>query len=272
MAEDIIKEDLQKHTLFPNSQRVYISGSRPDLKVPMREIHLSSSRLPEGGEAANDPVRVYDTSGPWGDPNYHADPTVGLPRSRESWIQERDDVETYEGRTVQPQDDGYISDVHKAGARMKSGERRFIEFENKPPRPLRAKSGKCVTQLHYARKGIITPEMEFVAIRENMKLQAVRQGIEVSPKADQNTINIQHPGEDFGASIPEVITPEFVRSEVARGRAIIPCNINHPELEPMIIGRNFLVKININDKIESLNISNSASIVFHHLSYIKKKS
>ncbi|CAA6691432.1 MULTISPECIES: phosphomethylpyrimidine synthase ThiC [unclassified Lentimonas] len=247
MSENSTNETISNHTLFPNSERVYITGSRPDLKVPMREIQLSPTILPNGaGESPNDPVRVYDTAGAWGDADYHGDVTRGLPRMREAWIRERGDVEEYEGRAVKPQDDGYLSEVHKAGARLKENDRKLIEFENKPYRPLRAKAGKCVTQLHYARAGIITPEMEFIAIRENMKLQAAKQGADISPNADQNTLNIQHPGQSFGASIPDEITPEFVRSEVARGRAIIPSNINHPELEPMIIGRNFLVKINTN--------------------------
>lgn len=243
MAEEINS----KHTLFPNSDRIYVEGSRPDIRVPMREIKLSPTNLPNGaGQSPNEPVRVYDTSGPWGDPSYTGDATSGLPRMREAWIQERADVEAYDGREVKPQDDGYLSEVHKASARLKDGERKLIEFENKPKRPLRAKEGKVVTQLQYARAGIITPEMEFIAIRENMKLQAAKAGVEMSAEADANTLGKQHPGQSFGASIPDEITPEFVRSEVARGRAIIPCNVNHPELEPMIIGRNFLVKINTN--------------------------
>lgn len=232
-----------EHTLFEQSRRIYLTGSRPDLRVPMREIQLAESTRPDGSREVNEPVRVYDTSGPWGDPAFHSDPRKGLPRMREAWVRERGDVEAYTGREVKPQDDGYLSEVHKAGARLKENDRKLIEFENKP---LRAKAGKCVTQLHYARQGIITPEMEFIAIRENMKLQSAKAALEMSPTAERNTLRIQHPGNSFGASIPDEITPEFVRSEVARGRAIIPCNINHPELEPMIIGRNFLVKINTN--------------------------
>ena len=243
MAEEITS----KHPLFPNSDRVYVTGLHPDVRVPMREIHLSSTKLSNDVvEIPNDSIRVYDTSGPWGDPDYHGDVAKGLPRIREAWIRDRGDVEEYEGRTVQPRDDGYLSEVHKATARQKESERRLIEFENKPPRPLRARKGKVVTQLQYARDGIVTPEMEFIAIRENMKQQAVRQGIEFSADADSNTLGLQHPGRTFGASIPDEITPEFVCSEVARGRAIIPNNVNHPESEPMIIGRNFLVKINTN--------------------------
>ena len=234
-----------EHKLFPRSKRVYIEGSRPDLRVPMREIELSPSRSLDGDLVPNDPVRVYDTSGPFGDASFHADPTKGLPRIREQWILERGDVEAYDGREIKPQDDGYLSEVHRDKALNKAGVS-TPDFDKKAVRPLRAESGRCVTQLQYAREGIITPEMEFVAIRENMKLQHAKGALEMSAKADRNTLNIQHPGNSFGASIPDEITPEFVRSEVARGRAIIPANINHPELEPMIIGRNFLVKINTN--------------------------
>ncbi|MGE9291016.1 MAG: phosphomethylpyrimidine synthase ThiC [Puniceicoccales bacterium] len=246
MSEKSKNSEISQHTLFEQSRRVYLTGSRPDLQVPMREIALSDSRQLDGTMVPNDPVRVYDTSGPWGDPSFHADPRKGLPRMREAWIRERGDVEEYDGREVKPQDDGYVSETHKAGAKKRENSRKLIEFENRPPRPLRAKKGKCVTQLHYARQGIITPEMEFIAIRENMKLQTAKRELKMSPNAERNTLEVQHPGNSFGASIPDEITPEFVRSEVARGRAIIPSNINHPELEPMIIGRNFLVKINTN--------------------------
>jgi phosphomethylpyrimidine synthase len=247
MSKNSTSELSSQHTLFPNSERVYITGSRPDLRVPMREIQLSPTTLPSGaGELPNEPIRVYDTAGAWGDAGYHGDVELGLPRMRDAWVRERGDVEEYDGREVRPQDDGYLSEVHKAGARTKDGQRKLVEFKNIRHRPVRAKAGKIVTQLQYARAGIITPEMEFIAIRENMKLQVANQGADISPHADQNSLNIQHPGQSFGASIPDEITPEFVRSEVARGRAIIPCNVNHPELEPMIIGRNFLVKINTN--------------------------
>ena len=234
------------HSLFPNSRRIYVQGSRPDVQVPMREIALQDTRLPSGELQSNDPIRVYDTSGPWGDNKFHGDCKKGLPKLREGWILERDDVESYEGRTVKPQDDGYLSDAHKASAALKSDQRQFIEFESDSPRVYRAKNGHGVTQLYYAKQGIITPEMEYIAIRENMKLQSYREGLEMSESADRNTLNIQHRGQSWGASIPKEITPEFVRSEVARGRAIIPSNVNHLELEPMIIGRNFLVKINTN--------------------------
>ncbi|QXD25407.1 phosphomethylpyrimidine synthase ThiC [Opitutia bacterium ISCC 51] len=234
------------HSLFPNSRRIYVQGSRPDVQVPMREIALQDTRLPSGELQSNDPIRVYDTSGSWGDNKFHGDCTKGLPKLREGWILERDDVESYEGRKVKPQDDGYLSDVHKASAALKEDKRQFVEFESDSPRVYKAKPGHGVTQLYYAKQGIITPEMEYIAIRENMKLQSYREGLEMSESAGRNTLNIQHPGQPWGASIPEEITPEFVRSEVARGRAIIPSNVNHLELEPMIIGRNFLVKINTN--------------------------
>ena len=235
------------HALFPKSKRIYIEGSRPDILVPMRSIELSPTQLPNGaGSTPNSPLRVYDTAGAWGDADYHGDVAQGLPPIRSNWILERGDVEAYAGREVKPQDDGYLSDVHKASARLKQGQRQLIEFENKPKQPLRAKAGQRVTQLQYARAGVITPEMEFVAIRENMKRHALAQSVAISQDEAANSLGKAHPGRSFGASIPEEITPEFVRSEVARGRAIIPCNINHPELEPMIIGRNFLVKINTN--------------------------
>jgi phosphomethylpyrimidine synthase len=183
-------------TQFPGSKKVYVEGSRPDIQVPMREIELSPTKT-EAGTFENRPVRVYDTSGPYTDPNFHPDIHKGLPQLRKKWILERGDVEEYEGREVKPEDNG-----------LRNGKQPDIV----PPfnrKPLRAKKGRNVTQMHYAKKGIITPEMEFIAIRENMD-------------------------------------PEFIRQEVAAGRAIIPSNINHPESEPMIIGRNFHVKINAN--------------------------
>ncbi|MDD2764617.1 MAG: phosphomethylpyrimidine synthase ThiC [Opitutaceae bacterium] len=223
-------------------RRIYVTGSRSDLRVPMREISLQPTRGLDGRLAANDPVRVYDTSGPWGEPSFHQDPTRGLPPLRQAWIRERGDVEDYDGRTVQPLDNGYLSDLHAEQARQDG---RWARFPALRRRPLRARHD-AVTQLAYARRGLITPEMEFIAIRENTRLQAAREQLETSPDAPRDALHHQHPGEAFGAAIPHVITPEFVRREVARGRAIIPANINHPELEPMIIGRNFLVKINAN--------------------------
>jgi phosphomethylpyrimidine synthase len=207
---------------FPQSRKVYVTGSRADIRVPFREISLSDTPSAFGAEK-NPPVVVYDTSGPYTDPAAKIDIRDGLPAMRANWIEERNDTELLSGLT---------SDY---GNQRKSdpllAELRF----NLTRSPRRAKAGKNVTQMHYARQGIITPEMEFIAIRENQRREALSE-----------TILRQHPGQDFGASIPKIITPEFVRDEVARGRAIIPCNINHPELEPMIIGRNFLVKINSN--------------------------
>jgi phosphomethylpyrimidine synthase len=216
-------------------QRVYVQGTRPDLKVPFRQIELQPTRQPDGKLQPNDPVRVYDTSGSWGDPNFHGDVRQGLPSLRAGWIEERKDTVTYQGRGVRPEDNG-----HRNGSGQVTE-----QFPGAHRNPRRAKKGS-VSQLNYARKGLITPEMEFIAIRENMKLQAVRESVEMSPSAPRDSLKFQHPGQAWGAAIPKEITPEFVRDEVAKGRAIIPANINHPELEPMIIGRNFLVKINAN--------------------------
>lgn len=210
---------------FPKSRKVYVEGSRPDIRVPMREITLDDTPTDMGGEK-NDPLYVYDTSGPYTDPEASIDVRKGLAPLRENWILEREDTE---------QLDGLTSEYGRArAADLRLDELRF-ELTRQPRR---AQAGKNVTQLHYARQGIITPEMEYIAIRENMKLAKAR--------AEGNIVAEQHPGHNFGAYLPEEITPEFVRQEVAEGRAIIPCNINHPELEPMIIGRNFLVKINGN--------------------------
>ena len=229
---------------FPNSRKVYLKGKIHPVNVPMREISQSESSLPNGDSEENKPIRVYDTSGAWGDPDYHNNSEVGLPLLRNSWIHERNDVEKISGRVHLPIDNGYLSSKHE----LKSGKKReeLPDFDLSNRSILRAISGKCVTQLHYAKQGIITPEMEFVSIRENMKLQSLAEDLKTSPKEIRNSLLHQHNGNSHGASIPEEITPEFVRSEVARGRAIIPSNINHPELEPMIIGRNFLVKINAN--------------------------
>jgi phosphomethylpyrimidine synthase len=234
------------HPLFPASRRVTIAGSRPDIQVPMREIGLAPTRLASGAEVPNEPVRVYDTSGAWGDPAFHGDATRGLPPLRAAWIRERGDTEGVAGRSVLPIDDGYLSENHRVQAEA-DGRRNPIKFFDRTDRPIRrALPGRRVTQLHYARQGTITPEMEFVAIRENMRLQRARDLLELTEAGPRNSLWRQHPGQALGAAIPREITPEFVRDEVARGRAIIPCNINHPELEPMIIGRNFLVKINTN--------------------------
>jgi phosphomethylpyrimidine synthase len=212
----------------------------------MREIALSPTRLPNGTEVPNEPVRVYDTSGPWGDPAFHGDSAQGLPAIREAWIRERGDTVETGGRSAQPMDDGYLSETHRLQAESE-GRRNPIKYFNRGRRAiLRARLGSPVTQIHYARRGIITPEMEYAAIRENSRLQRSRDLLEMTAEGPRNSLWRQHPGQSWGASIPREITPEFVRDEVARGRAIIPCNVNHPELEPMIIGRNFLVKINTN--------------------------
>ncbi len=196
------------------SRKIYVAGERhPDIRVPMREIDLEPS-------AKEPPVRVYDTSGAYSDPKAIIDIAAGLPRLREPWIRARGDVEAYNGRHVLAEDNGYAQGEH------------LVPQYPAGPQPLRAKPWRAVTQLAYARTGIVTPEMEYIAIRENIG-RAKREGL-------------IRDGEDFGASIPDYVTPEFVCDEVARGRAIIPSNINHPESEPMIIGRNFLVKINGN--------------------------
>jgi phosphomethylpyrimidine synthase len=229
---------------FANSSKVYLKGSRPDIAVPMRKIALSPTNLPDGSTEPNEPIRVYDTSGQWGDPDFHGDHALGLPALRADWVRERGDVEVVEGRTVQPMDNGYLSETHADRSDERTGE--LPDYDRTELSILRAMGGKTVTQLHYAKQGIVTPEMEFVAIRENMKLQTLCENLKTSPDEVRNSLNHQHVGESFGASIPSEITPEFVRDEVARGRAIIPANVNHPELEPMAIGRNFLVKINAN--------------------------
>ncbi len=208
---------------FPRSQKIYVEGSRPDIRVPMREITQHDTPAMFGTEP-NPPITVYDTSGPYTDPSVAIDLQQGLADVRGRWIAERDDTEL-------------LADFSSsyARARMSDQKTEHLRFEH-IRQPRRAKPGANVTQMHYAKRGIITPEMEYVAIRENLRLQELR-----DPR-----LLAQHAGESFGASIPKEITAEFVRSEVARGRAIIPANINHPELEPMIIGRNFLVKINCN--------------------------
>jgi len=237
----------------PNSRKIYVETNQ--LRVPFREIALTPSRSMDGTLEENPPVRVYDTSGPWTDPEQKHNVRDGLPAHRREWIIARGDVEEYEGREVLPQDNGYLTKGAEQIARVK--ERGTLEEFPGLKRPtLRAKTGHCVTQMHYARKGIITPEMEFVAVRENLGRQfgvpalagllADNGRATAGTQNDRSSLYHQHKGESFGASIPEYVTPEFVRDEVARGRAIIPANINHPESEPMIIGRNFLVKINAN--------------------------
>ena len=237
---------------LPNSRRLYIKGTQPGVRVPFREIDQSPTRSFTSELEENPPVRVYDTSGPYGDPSICCDVREGLPELRRDWIVARGDVEEYEGRSIRPIDDGYLTFDAATQARMKT-KGRLEDFPALRRTPLRAKPGHCVTQMHYARRGIITPEMEFIAIRENLGRERGhlgRSGTEEKSgqdaRAPRDSLFHQHRGHSFGASIPEFVTPEFVRDEVARGRAIIPANINHAESEPMIIGRNFLVKINAN--------------------------
>ncbi|MFM5567728.1 phosphomethylpyrimidine synthase ThiC [Aeromonas veronii] len=220
--------DNLKGMAHPNSRRIFIEGSRADIRVPLREIQLADTFV--GGTKEdpkfepNEPVPVYDTSGRYGEEGVAIDVRRGLPRLRENWVLERDDTDELPG----------LSSTFTQ-ERLADEGLDHLRFEHLP-KPRRAKPGRRVTQLHYARAGIVTPEMEFIAIRENMGRERVRSELLLT----------QHPGRDFGARLPQNITPEFVRDEVAAGRAIIPSNINHPEAEPMIIGRNFLVKINAN--------------------------
>jgi phosphomethylpyrimidine synthase len=228
---------------LPNSKRVYVNGTiHPDIRVGFREISQSPTKSLSGDVKDNSPVRVYDTSGPWGDPDFDGDVAKGLPALRDKWIRDRADVEEYDGRQAKPLDNGYLSSVHADHATQRDKANRLNEFPGLKHKPLRASAGHPVTQFWYAKQGIITPEMEYIAIRENMGLAKLRE----DTQAPANSLAHQHPGNPWGANIPDEITPEFVRDEVARGRAIIPSNINHPEAEPMIIGRNFLVKINAN--------------------------
>ncbi|MCI0914356.1 MULTISPECIES: phosphomethylpyrimidine synthase ThiC [Pseudomonas] len=216
--------DQQSVQPFPRSRKVYVQGSRPDIRVPMREISLHDTPTDFGGEA-NAPVLVYDTSGPYTDPDVIIDVRKGLADVRSAWIDARGDTERLGGLSS-----------NFGQQRLNDAELAKLRF-NHVRNPRRAKAGANVSQMHYARQGIITAEMEYVAIRENMKLQEARAA---------GLLTQQHAGHSFGANIPKEITAEFVREEIARGRAIIPANINHTELEPMIIGRNFLVKINGN--------------------------
>ncbi|HEY9082835.1 MAG TPA: phosphomethylpyrimidine synthase ThiC [Vicingaceae bacterium] len=213
------------------SRKIYVPGKLHNIKVAMREITLSPTKLSTGKIEENFPIAVYDTSGPYTDPNYTIDLKKGLPRLREEWILKRGDVEQL------PE---FSSEYCRE--RMADKTLDYLRFEHFN-KPLKAKPGKNVTQLHYAKKGIITPEMEYIAIRENQQIERLNQQL----KEQYGTLTKQHEGNSFGANTPKgLITPEFVRDEVASGRAIIPANINHPESEPMIIGRNFLVKINTN--------------------------
>ena len=284
---------------LPNSRKVYVAGQlHSEIRIPFREISLAPTKTMSGEIEVNEPVRVYDTSGPWGDADQHVDVTEGLPALRAKWVRDRGDVEEIVGREVTPIDDGYLSEKHAASAAQKRPRHGGQAVPNPPKdglavasvqhptsngsngnlsglrfpvsglarRPLRASAGHAVTQLWYAREGIVTPEMEFIAIRENVaqasglwgqqasSLRSDQNGQDahsphrrdVCATTERNCLVHQHRGESFGANIPREITPDFVRVEVARGRAIIPANINHPESEPMIIGRNFLVKINAN--------------------------
>jgi len=218
---------------LPQSKKIYVEGSRPDIRVPMREISQSDTPAAFGAEK-NPPITVYDTSGPYTDPSVKIDIRKGLPELRAGWITERGDTEQLSGLSSE-----------FGQARLADASTAAMRFEL-ARHPRRALPGRNVTQMHYARQGIITPEMEFVAIRENCRREAMEEAIRIQGGANAAMLLKQHAGQSFGAALPARITPEFVRDEVARGRAIIPLNINHPEAEPMIIGRNFLVKINAN--------------------------
>jgi phosphomethylpyrimidine synthase len=267
------KDSFQPHSSeqLPKSRRVFVEGTiHPDVRVPMREIEVTPTKSYTGALTENVPVRVYDCSGPWGDPVFMGTVEEGLPALRAEWLRARGDVAEYEGREVKPMDNGYLSGKH-ADYASKAEKNRLVEFpglHGERRRPMRASKGHPVTQLWYARQGIITPEMEFIAIRENMKIGDWQLTIgDLSKDNLRNDLMKQHAGSAqianqqstinnqqftpsvfsrFPQRIPKEITPECVRAEVAAGRAIIPANINHPESEPMIIGRNFLVKINAN--------------------------
>ncbi|HEX19277.1 MAG TPA: phosphomethylpyrimidine synthase ThiC [Acidiferrobacteraceae bacterium] len=223
LLQNSIQLDKEYTKPISGSRKIHIEGSRSDIRVPMREITLSATVTRNGSEP-NDPITVYDTSGPYTDPQVSVDLCQGMPDLRTGWIEERQDTAVLDG----PSSEYGRSRLNDAALESM----RFAHIR----KPRRARAGANVTQMHYARKGIITPEMEFIAIRENQCLEAIQDAV----------LSQQHPGHSFGAALPDRMTPEFVRDEVARGRAVIPANINHPELEPMIIGRNFLVKINGN--------------------------
>ncbi len=248
-----IQEKMSDEVTLPRSRKIYIerygntaNADGHGLKVPFREIELTPSKNMDGTLEANPPVHVYDTSGPWTDPETNCDVLKGLPALRYEWIVSRGDVEVYDGREVQPQDNGYLTKGAEGIAPTSNGSAHELHNFASRRKALRARHGRCVTQMHYARQGVITPEMEYIAIRENMGRALERRHLAGIERDDRSSLYHQHRGESFGASIPDYVTPEFVRDEVARGRAIIPNNINHPESEPMIIGRNFLVKINAN--------------------------
>ncbi|RXZ43904.1 phosphomethylpyrimidine synthase ThiC [Crenobacter cavernae] len=221
---------------LPNSRKVYVQGSRPDIQVPMREISQADTPTQFGGEE-NPPIYVYDCSGPYTDPDAHIDVRDGLPAIRAAWIEERNDTELLDGLSSE------YGRAREADAKLDA-----LRF-NLTRKPRRAKAGCNVSQMHYARQGIVTPEMEYIAIRENLNRAAYIESVKAAGGKNERLLELmmrQHPGENYGAGMVDTITPEFVRQEVASGRAIIPNNINHPESEPMIIGRNFLVKINGN--------------------------
>jgi phosphomethylpyrimidine synthase len=253
ITDNEIQEKLASEVNLPASRKIYVetngntvNENGHNLRVPFREIALSPSKNMDDELEENPPVRVYDTSGVWADPEVKCDVREGLPTLRREWILGRGDVEEYEGREILPQDNGYLTKGAEDVAKIKD-DGKLEEFPALKRPPLRAKSGKNVSQMHYAKKGIITPEMEYVAIRENLGRQRNADAlVRLSERSDRSSLNHQHRGDSFGASLPEFVTPEFVRDEIARGRAIIPNNINHPETEPMAIGRNFLVKINAN--------------------------
>jgi phosphomethylpyrimidine synthase len=270
-------EKTSSEVKLPSSRKIYAATNgntqnnlKQNLRVPFREITLSPSKNFDGELEENPAVRVYDTSGVWTDPQVKCDVREGLPALRRDWVVGRGDVEEYEGREVKPEDNGLSSEL-RLQPRKKitpegvtlNGTLNGIEFPGLRRAPLRARAGTCVTQMHYARQGIITPEMEYVAIRENLGRQIAFENLRSAANDESDTLRNsrvsapltaddrsslyhQHAGESFGVALPKFVTPEFVRDEVARGRAIIPANINHPESEPMAIGRNFLVKINAN--------------------------
>ena len=239
-------EDPKIPEQFPSSKKIYVNGSRSDLKVPMREIKQIKTKVEEG-EVENPSLWVYDTSGPYTDSDIEINLSLGLNPGRLVWIKERKDTEKLSKR----------SSVF-GNKKSKTNTSKKLNFPN-PPNPLKAKKGKNVTQLHYARQGIVTPEMEYIAIRENQGLKEAR---------EKGLITHRHLGQSFEANIPDEITPEFVRDEVARGRAIIPLNINHPESEPMIIGRNFKIKVNAN--IGNSAVSSSIAEEVHKMTWSTK--
>src|SRR6266403_5565065 len=197
---------------LPNSRKVYVAGKlHPDIRVPFREITLAPTKTMSGEIEVNEPVRVYDTSGPWGDPGFSGNVEHGLPALRAKWIRDRGDVDEIEGRAVRPQDNGYLSEKHAA---ERNGQKSEVRFQRSAKdKALRAKPGKAVTQLYYARQGVITPEMEFIALRENMGRAAASEPRTLNPEPTRNDLPYQHDGERFGASIPDEITPEYVRAE-----------------------------------------------------------